>query len=445
MKKPESPPSRRYQGGVVVLAMGLMLVVLLAFAGLAIDLGRFFVVKSELQNAMDACALSAASQLRPGRNDSAALSRAVAYGRVFATGGQSNIETIKNKANFQSAVVAVESANISFSAALGGPYEAEDAANSNTAIYAKCEYPLSNLPIYFMQVLNLIGLGPFTTETVSAMAVATLGPLSCNILPVGICGRSNDPPTYGLTVGDWLGVGYDSGQIRGWFHWIQFPGQANGADGLRDRLWDHGSCVIPTSASLPTPGNINVAEWAWNTRLGIYKDHDPATVPPDKTGYSYFNHTNPRTGAPYAWANWPTAGTSTGTAVAFPHFTNTALAANLNYQDSFPSSPPSQRDPGILQPSNQSVATRSEHRDLGQFDRRLVIIPMMNCTDRSVGQMMTTAGAPVLACALMLNPFGQVGGDKIVGKIEYLGLVGSSNTPCGNGNVYAQNMSVLVK
>jgi Flp pilus assembly protein TadG len=448
MKPNPSWLDRRRQRGVVAIIFGLMLVVLVAFAGLAIDLGRFFVIKSELQNAVDACALAAASQLRPGLNDSEALKRAVAYGRVFSTGGLSAIEAIKNRANFQSEAVAIADTDISFAASLAGAYETESAAIPNTATYAKCDYPLNNLPLYFMQVLNLIGLGPFTTQTVSAMAVATVGPLSCNIVPVGICGRSNDAPTYGLNVGDWLTVGSEATQIRGWFHWIQFPDQANGAIGVRDRLKDHGSCVIPTSASLPSSGNMNVAEWAWNSRFGIYKEDGPTTLPPDKTGYSYFNHTVPGSGTPgvpYSWANWPTAGIGTGTAVAYPDYRSTAIANNLNYWDSFPASPSSKAEPKLLQPVNQDVATRNELRDLGQSDRRVVIVPMMNCSESSVGQMVKQDGSPVLACALMLNPFGQVGGTKINGKLEYLGLLGSGNSPCGNGNVAVQNMSVLVK
>ena len=60
------PPRQR---GSVAIMFGLTLVVLIGFIGLSVDLGRFFVIKSELQNAMDACALSAASQLKPGAGD----------------------------------------------------------------------------------------------------------------------------------------------------------------------------------------------------------------------------------------------------------------------------------------------------------------------------------------------------------------------------------------
>ena len=170
-----------------MIIVGLMLVVLIAFAGLAIDLGRFFVIKSELQNAVDACALAAASQLRPGLNDVAALNRAVAYGRVFTTGGAGNDGDIKNRVNFQSEPVNITADQISFAAALGGPYANASAGPNNLAKYAKCDVPLNGLPVYFMRILNLIGLGPIGDQTVSAMAVATLGSQTCNVVPAGVC------------------------------------------------------------------------------------------------------------------------------------------------------------------------------------------------------------------------------------------------------------------
>src|SRR5437867_791430 len=155
---------RQRQRGAIAIMFGLTLAVLIGFAGLAIDLGRFFVIKTELQNDMDACALAAASQLRPGQNNPNALTKAVAYGRVFSTGGvddvataplEGNIAAIKNLANFQSVVVNIQSENITFSDTLGGTYKTiAGGANYNTAAFAKCTFPMTGLPIFFMKVLN---------------------------------------------------------------------------------------------------------------------------------------------------------------------------------------------------------------------------------------------------------------------------------------------------
>jgi Flp pilus assembly protein TadG len=46
------------QRGAVAIIVGLVLAVLMGFAGLALDVGHLYVEKTELQNAADACALA---------------------------------------------------------------------------------------------------------------------------------------------------------------------------------------------------------------------------------------------------------------------------------------------------------------------------------------------------------------------------------------------------
>ena len=65
MRYSESRPKRRQRGAMAVLA-GVMVVVMLGMGGMVIDLGRMYVTRTELQSAMDACALAASSQLQPG-------------------------------------------------------------------------------------------------------------------------------------------------------------------------------------------------------------------------------------------------------------------------------------------------------------------------------------------------------------------------------------------
>ena len=59
MKRTLQRPTRQAQRGAVAIIVGLTLAVLVGFAGLAIDGGRLYVNKTELQNAADACALAA--------------------------------------------------------------------------------------------------------------------------------------------------------------------------------------------------------------------------------------------------------------------------------------------------------------------------------------------------------------------------------------------------
>jgi len=60
---------RRKQEGAVIVTVALSLLLLLGFMGLAIDFGHLFVVRTELQTAMDSCALAAAQEL-DGQADS---------------------------------------------------------------------------------------------------------------------------------------------------------------------------------------------------------------------------------------------------------------------------------------------------------------------------------------------------------------------------------------
>ena len=451
MKQYDSQPGPRHQRGAVTIMFGLMLAVLIGFAGLAIDLGRFFVIKSELQNAMDACALAAASQLRPGYNTAADLSRSVAYGRVFSNGGvvrtgwtALNADAIKNKANFSSAPVDVQSEHITFSAILNGNYHAEGAASVTDDKYAKCEFPLEGVDVYFMQVLNLLALSPpiASTQTIRAMAVATGRGQICNVIPVGICPRSE------IQVGDWLELGDGSGDpARGWFRWVKFDGES-GSNVVRDHLLNAGSCKIPTTLVVDQTGNMDSAQKAWNTRFGVYQSSfDISTAPPDKAGYSFFNHS----ALPVAKRNWDVpdnnvpnvpATTPAYSPRAFPAYSQGETSPNFwNYADSFTAIAGHQAtDPRIFNggydlASNGSSGTLNS---LGLINRRLVIVPTMtNCS----GGAVIGSG---WACTLMLNPFGKVGSNDINGKLEYLGPIGASS-PCGSGIVTASNMAVLVK
>ena len=430
-------PRGQRQGGAVVILFGLTVVVLIGFIGLAVDLGRFFVIKTELQNAMDACALSAASQLRPGSNNAADLMRAVAYGRVFTTGGAAGNDLIRNKANFQSATVNLANSDVTFADSINETYLTSDTVNVN-ASYAKCEYPLTGLPIYFMPVLN----PNLLSQTVSALAVATGGAQICNVVPVGICPRA------GIQVGDWLDLGVGDGTddpAKGWFRWIKFDGE-NGTNVLRDHLLGGGSCNIPTQINADS-GNIGTAKEAWNTRFGIYQGLgsgiDVTTAPPDKTGYSFFNHSV----LPVENRNWNVPDINPGTgARALPTFNTGETSPNFwNYSDSFTVvSGHTATDPGIFNgnPTIASGGIVGEHNTRGLIKRRLVIIPIMtNCTNGATA-------TNTYACAFMLNPFGNVTGGgpaiPINGKLEYLGPLGAGS-PCGKGTVLAPKLSVLVK
>lgn len=404
------------QRGAVAIILGITLAVLIGFAGLALDLGRFFVIKSELQNAMDACALAASSQLRPGQNNPNALTRAIAYGRVFTTGGVSenplegNIAAIQNRVALQGQVVNVQPENITFSVDLDGPYVPLASADPNTAAFVQCSLPLTDIPVFFMRVLNPL----LDTQTVSALAAATLAPSgsSCAI-PVAVCKvpGTTAATNFGLTVGQWMAPpeGPGSPYGTGNFGWIDFTPPGGGASELADLLTGPGQCDTTLGATVDEPGAIASLETAWNSRFGVYRpgagNPQLGTAPPDVTGYGY-NASN--------WTVSVVGGQTIGNAYAG------SSAGASNYIANTASYAPYQNTP----PNPFSAISSAQHQSLGR-NRRVVVAPVVDCEVWNVG-----TGRPVIegfACVLMLDP---MLGSSPVPALEFLGLSTAAGSPC---------------
>src|SRR3954463_1000955 len=80
----------RRQGGAVIITMALLLLFLLGFMGFALDFSRLFIVRTELQTAMDSCALSAAQELDQQPN---AIVRAQSAGITAANLNRVNLQS----------------------------------------------------------------------------------------------------------------------------------------------------------------------------------------------------------------------------------------------------------------------------------------------------------------------------------------------------------------
>jgi hypothetical protein len=352
-----------------MVMVALALIALIGFVGLVADLGRLMVTKTELQNAADACALAAARELT---GDTAALVRAENAGIAV---GQ------RHWVNFQSAAVSVPPADVTFSANLSpdSAYLSRlNGADPATARYAMCTLSRGGIVPWFMQTLG------FGTQSVSSMAVATLGhaQTSCAV-PVGICQQGASPSAannYGLVVGNWYS-GLSNG-ATGSYGWVDFsPGQptpgcgpSNGASELSCLLEGEGQCNLPPAGTqVGQQGNPASLAVGWNSRFGMYKNGNgnpkPDTSPPDFSGYSYDT------------GNWP-AGKN-----AYSDFVNVKRANHLAYQ-------------GALGYNKNS--TSAELAVQGR-DRRLVLAPIVNCTTL-YGSNPQTYPVKDYACILLLNP-----------------------------------------
>jgi hypothetical protein len=420
----------RNQRGSVAVVTGLTIAVLFGFLGLAIDLGRMFVIKAELQTGMDACALAASSQLRPGLNDPASLDRAIAYGRTPA-----------NRANFQAAALDPNAIQFSFAADLAGPYTAYGGGGgagglANLARYVRCTYPLDNIPVYFMRVLNGV-----QQTTVAATAVGTLMPSQHNCgFPVAVCrGAGATAPNWGLTPGQWVSglgstggggggpAGCSAGTGTGNFCWVDFSPPAGGASELSALIKGQGQCQTAVSNPIGQTGVAASLVDAWNTRFGIYKRNQIAlgsggelgSAPPDRTGYAY------------TALSWPAM------ANAYPDFSGPggkrATSAPFNPGSGTGGS-------GINVPGGDQALTSAQHTQFGR-DRRLVLAPIVNCSGFTTSQ---TVPMDAWACMMLLAPISNPGGGAFSARMEYLGPANLPGSPCATSGLAGGTAGPLV-
>ncbi|EON13732.1 pilus assembly protein TadG-related protein [Pandoraea sp. SD6-2] len=394
----------RREDGAITIVVALVLAVLIGFAGLALDLGKLYVARSELQNSADACALSAARDL------TGATALTVSEAAGIAAG-------YANRALFQSANVSMNvNSSVTYSASSSGPFLTKDnvTGNINTIKYVQCTTSISGIVPWLISVLNVlpgINIGP---SSVSARAVAstTSAQTSCAI-PVFICDPSKFSPAASYLQGQWLQGKGDSRTgtyNQGDFGWANLNGTGNsGTPNLAGQLTGSGQCNLPAiGTNIGTPGNKSSLDDAYNTRFGIYKNGTPpgdGSSVTDFTGYAYTGST---------WA----AGAN-----AYSDF--------VNQRKSYT---PYQNIPGMK--LSGTAAAGAVYRS--GADRRLPIAPMVDCS-----KVASSTGAPVTkwACVLMLDPM-QQGGDINAVHFEYRGLASDPDSPCATQGTPGPSTSV---
>jgi len=414
--------------------VGLSLALLLGMVGLAIDGGRLYLTKTELQNAADACALAASYELTGAPTIAPeAFDRAVLVGKDVGS---------RHKVLFQQSAIAPGEIAVSFGSALNGGSWVSAPAPGNSK-YVRCVVTRQNIPYYFMPAFN----SAFTTGTVNALATATLSPAQTNCaVPMALCTRGA-APSYGYVAGDWVPMdfreqGNSVDNYTGNFRWIDFypdaatPGcSGGGAQELSCLLAGTGQCSLPeptlancTSSgnANPTPGcvgqtgAINSLDKAYNTRFGVYASgggHTLVSAPPDFTGNSY------------SLENW-TLGRNA--------YAGT-VAGQTNFRDSRAAHLPITNPPGMtpkFYANNDTIATQAQHTSNGA-DRRLVVLPIIDCSNFAGGQH-----APVraYACVLLVDPYRRQG-NNVATRLEYIGRSNEAGSPCATSGIAGNTAS----
>lgn len=424
------PSHPRGQRGVVAIVVGLTMAVMLGFVGLAIDGGRLYLTKTELQNAADACALAASYELTGAPTIPAnAYTRAEAAGKMV--GGL-------NKVGFQGSAIPPADITLTYSAALASGWVGASGPPAADAKYVRCTVQKAGIQPYFMQVL---GIG---NQTVNAFATATLAPSQSNCaVPMGLCTRGA-APNFGYVAGDWIGMdfsqtgnGQNVNNYSGNFRWIDFSpgtpsaqcGNSQGAPELSCLLAGSGQCSLPEPITtnctanggpnvppgcVGATGSINSIERAYNTRFGVYANgggYNRTNAPPDFTGYSYSTE------------NWTLARNAYGGSVGGASNYQVARAGRLAIQARNITNPP-------LYANNDTITTQAQHAADGA-DRRLVVVPILECGNFTSSQ---TAAVRAYACILMLDPYRRQG-NNVASRLEYLGLSDAAGSPCASSGI----------
>lgn len=423
------------QGGAVAVMVGISIVVLVGFLGLVVDLGHLYVAKTELQNAADACALSAAREL--STLDASALGRATNAGIVAGGGCPTGLnpcppDAFRNKTDLQADTVDVQPADVTFSATYGGTYDRTDPLPAGTK-YVRCAPHETNPRSYVMWFMQVLGI---QTATVGAEAIAKLSPSqSACAIPLGVCTThtSEDSPSgsptpwsqWGLVKGIWYDGRFSPGSgLTGNYNWIDFSPPAGGASEAAALLAGEGQCEVPTASMVGQSGEIQSLANAWNTRFGLYKgSYDSTNNRMDKTGFAYTP------------TSWPVA-THDANGDGKPD------NAYADFQIKHATAVPYQGDAASgLKLTGYKTSSPTEYQN--GTDRRVIAVPVIYCEDWAGSQ---TAIIRDWACVLMLAPIESPG--NVV--LEFLGLAGKSGSPCATlglpgGGIGGPMVPTLVK
>jgi Flp pilus assembly protein TadG len=275
--------NKRERGSILATSAIGMLSILLA-VGLGVDISRFYLTKTELQNAADAAALAAVSALNTApAGITKAADRAVAA---------------MNNYDFNHTNVTFPRSNVEFAVNLNGPYMSEASAMGQAAKirFVKVTTPASAVGVSFAASV----LGNSKNLTASATAGFSV-PLNefCNWLPVSVI--DYDTPiaagnTYTFRAGPQGSVSPGNYQILA----VAGRGGADVRVGLAAGVDE---CAGPgaTYAVDTKPGvNSGPVRQGINTRFDDYQTSqvNPADMPPDKNIKENITYDQYKTGSP---------------------------------------------------------------------------------------------------------------------------------------------------
>lgn len=358
--------------------------------GLAIDLSRHMVIHSELQTAVDSCALSAVSELN---NAPDSLQRATEVGKYF--GGNKNLK------NFQSDIIGIQDSDIKFSKTLNGVYQDANSTSFEDVGFVECKIFAPNINNIFLKFLNI------ESSDLSASAKATVVPSQalCS-LPMAAFAKNNfDTENFGYVKGDVINLSRLSSETNGgFFTWADTSGSL-GTTSLApyvQRITQYGECNVSSASRCIDfrTGVISSLDDAWNSRFGLYKNGVGSLLPqnaiPDISGYGYRTPASPGVALP------PSGG-------ALNDYLKNRVSSRSPFQSSIS---------GYSIPANI-------HYSYGTSSRRLATIAVLSTANSCGGSKKTILG---WACIFMMAPKTS----SETAQVEYEGNASDINSSCSS-------------
>lgn len=382
-------PGPRHQGGAVLVLIAIGLLAIIAMAGLALDGGHMMLNKTRLQNTVDAAALSAAKTLDQSGDTTQATTAALAAfaGNADASDNRELRDAYANGGgSIQVTVEYSETVRPFTPGAPAGPYVRVIATDFT-------------MPAWLITVLGI------AEKEVAASAVAGPSPViqsACNIAPMMVCG---DPAAgaenlwgYAVNEPDVLktasGGNWDETPGPGNFQLIRLDGGQGAAELRTNMAGDYNACIESDEEVIETePGNtVGPVAQGLNTRFGQYagpmggtEDQYPPDVLVKTQGTPLTTVENTTTGEDeiYSGTTRVTADNISDMTYSYQeYFADMANPAAYDYQP-------------------------VEAGGIGAYERRVVALPIGDCTTTTNGQ----GQVPMLgfACYFLLQPVVQQG------------------------------------
>lgn len=320
MRSPVSLSSSRSQRGAVAVVFGLTVLLAVGFVGLALDLGRTYIARTELQNAADAAALAGAKELN---QTATGVANGIARARAIAA---QNTYDFGTPVAVPEGSIWVGSCPDDGSCVMVLANTIHDDASARGMTFMRVQADSGELATFFMRV-PIWGPGSgFASTTTFGNAVA--GRYVNDVTPLGVCAIDPDHRTARALTGELLEHGFRRGMAYNVIG-LNPLGGASGTPFLINPVDvppggcspGHSSanftapfvCQGNSAVAANLPGEVYVntgfsagpVERALNSRFDDFPGGtacDPATAPPDANVHPYTaNAPAGQTGHPRDW------------------------------------------------------------------------------------------------------------------------------------------------